>query len=297
MSTAITRATTRGAPLAADDISAISLLYPATGLNGGFLASTGIIGGQVTLPGANGSATGVSLASVVALSPTTGVAVSGMTFPDGTYEIVGVPPGQYYVYAHPLPPAATGEASPANIVPPVDPANDNFAANTQFVTQFFPGTQDWTQATPINVAAGGVRSQYQFRGGGERGASGLCDADLWLSERRGDPVAAAGDRDPRRAGVLRERRDGQQPDGHGSGTECERDRQRGRDRSGKPEVLPTGVPRDGVGYERGFRQYASGAGGNLERRSLRAAGGVHGSGEPGSHDNVGDSRRRWMRCK
>ncbi len=157
MSTAITRATTRGAPLAADDVSAISLLYPAKGLNGGFLASTGIIGGQVTVGG-----TGVSLASVVALSPTTGVAVSGMTFPDGTYEIVGLPPGQYYVYVHPLPPAATGEGSPANIVPPVDPANDSFAANTQFVTQFFPGTQDWTQATAISVAAGAFVTNINF---------------------------------------------------------------------------------------------------------------------------------------
>jgi hypothetical protein len=162
MSTAITRATTRGAALAADDISAISLLYPARGLNGGFQASTGIIAGQVTLNGAGGSVTGVNLASVVALSPTTGVAVSGMTFPDGTYEIVGLPPGQYYVYVHPLPPAATGEASPANLVPPADPANDTFAANTKFVTQFFPGTQDWTQATAIVVKAGAFIPNINF---------------------------------------------------------------------------------------------------------------------------------------
>jgi len=161
MSTAITRATTRGAPLAADDISAISLLYTARGLHGGFIASTGIIGGRVTVGGTSGG-TGVSLASVVALSPTTGVAVSGMTFPDGTYELVGIPPGQYYLYVHPLPPAATGEGSPANIVAPVDPANDNFAANTQFVTQFFPGTQDWTQATAINVAAGAFVTNINF---------------------------------------------------------------------------------------------------------------------------------------
>jgi len=157
MSTAITRATTRGAPLAADDISAISLLYTARGLHGGFIASTGMIGGRVTVGG-----TGVSLASVVALSPTTGAAVSGMTFPDGTYELVGIPPGQYYLYVHPLPPAATGEGSPANIVPPVDPANDNFAANTQFATQFFPGTQDWTQATAINVTAGAFVTDVNF---------------------------------------------------------------------------------------------------------------------------------------
>ena len=157
MSTAITRATTRGAPLAADDVSAISLLYPASGLNRGFLASTGIIAGQVKV-----GASGVSLASVVALSPTTGVAVSGMTFPDGTYEIVGIPPGQYYVYVQPLPPAATGEGSPANIVPPTDPANDSFAANTHFVSQFFPGTQDWTQATAIGVTAGAFVPNINF---------------------------------------------------------------------------------------------------------------------------------------
>ncbi|MDP9112118.1 MAG: matrixin family metalloprotease [Acidobacteriota bacterium] len=162
MSTAITRATTRGAPLAADDISAMSLLYPANGLNGGFQASTGSISGQVTLSRPGGSTIGVSLASVVALSPSTGVAISGMTFPDGTYEIVGVPPGQYNVYVHPLPPAAAGETSQANIVPPVDPANDNFAANTQFLAQFFPGTQDWTQATSLKVTAGALIPNVNF---------------------------------------------------------------------------------------------------------------------------------------
>jgi len=42
MSTAITRATTRGLPLAADDVSGISLLYPA----GGYASSTGGITGR-----------------------------------------------------------------------------------------------------------------------------------------------------------------------------------------------------------------------------------------------------------
>lgn len=154
MSTAITRATTRGAPLAADDVSGISLLYPA----GGYAASTGSITGQVV-----GAATGagINLASVVALS-TSGVAVSGMTRPDGTYEIDGIPPGQYYIYAHPLPPPQTGEGTPANIVPPADPQKDNFAANTGFVTQFFPGTQDWTQAVPAGVTAGNVVKNVNF---------------------------------------------------------------------------------------------------------------------------------------
>jgi len=154
MSTAITRATTRGAPLAADDVSGISLLYPA----GGYAASTGSITGQVF--GASSGA-GINLASVVALS-TSGVAVSGMTRPDGTYEIDGIPPGQYYIYAHPLPPAQTGEGTPANIVPPADPQKDSFAANTGFVTQFFPGTQDWTQAAPAVVGAGSVVKNVNF---------------------------------------------------------------------------------------------------------------------------------------
>ncbi len=160
MSTAITRATTRGNPLAADDVTAISLLYPASGLMGGYAASTGSITGQVAL-GSGATAKGVNLASVVALSAT-GVAISGMSTPDGTYRIDGVPPGQYYVYAHPLPPAATGEGTAANILSPVDAANDNFAANTQFVTQFFPGTQDWTQATVIGVAAGKTVPNINF---------------------------------------------------------------------------------------------------------------------------------------
>jgi hypothetical protein len=154
MSTAITRATTRGRPLAADDVSGISLLYPA----GGYAGATGSITGQVF---AAGSGVGINMASVVALS-TSGVAVSGMTRPDGTYQIDGIPPGQYYIYAHPLPPPQTGEGTPANIVPPADPQKDNFVANTGFVTQFFPGTQDWTQAVPAGVTAGGVVKNIDF---------------------------------------------------------------------------------------------------------------------------------------
>ncbi len=154
MSTAITRATMRGAPLAADDISGISLLYPI----GGYAASTGSISGQVY---GVVSGTGINLASVVALS-TSGVAVSGMTRPDGTYEIDGIPPGQYYLYVHPLPPPQAGEGTPANIVPPADPQKDSFAANTGFVTQFFPGTQDWTQAVPAGVVAGTVVKNVNF---------------------------------------------------------------------------------------------------------------------------------------
>jgi len=152
MSTGITRATMKGTPLAPDDIAGISGLYPVAG----YPASTGSIAGTVTLAGGP-----INMASVVALS-TNGTAISGMTNPDGGYRIDGIPPGQYYVYVHPLPPAQLGEAAPANIVAPTDPANDSFPAYTLFDTQFFPGTKDWTQAAQISVAAGQLAGQVNF---------------------------------------------------------------------------------------------------------------------------------------
>ena len=152
MSTAITRASSKGAPLAADDIAGISLLYPAPG----YLASTASITGQVTRSGA-----GVNLASVVALS-TKGAAISGMTNPDGAYRIDGIPPGKYYVYAHPLPPAQLGEGKAGNIIAPLDPLNDDFSANIGFGTQFYPGTKDWTQAAILTVAAGKSVDKVNF---------------------------------------------------------------------------------------------------------------------------------------
>ena len=189
MSTAITRATTRGVPLATDDVSGISLLYPA----GGYAASTGSITGQVI---AAASGAGINLASVVALS-TSGVAVSGMTRPDGTYEIDGIPPGQYYIYVHPLPPPQTGEATPANIVTPADPQKDSFAANTSFVTQFFPGTQDWTQAAPVTAwRPAKRREECQLRSDGERRTRGLRHGNLRLSAGRGNSLAAVCPEDP-----------------------------------------------------------------------------------------------------
>ncbi|HVO98499.1 MAG TPA: matrixin family metalloprotease [Bryobacteraceae bacterium] len=145
MSTYITRSTTKAMPLAADDIAGVSLLYPAPG----YLATTGSISGQVTAGG-----NGVNLASVVAISPTTGVAISALTNPDGTYTINAIPQGNYLLYVHPLPPAAPGESGPDAIVLPMDAGQRPFAANTGFVTQFFPGTRDWTQAVSIGVSAG-----------------------------------------------------------------------------------------------------------------------------------------------
>jgi Matrixin/IPT/TIG domain len=155
MATAETRATTTAAPLSADDIAGLALLYPAPG----FQSSTGSIAGTVRL---NGS--GVNLASVVALS-TGGVAVSSLTNPDGTYRIDGLAPGQYYVYVQPLPPSEgsdVGSSTPDDIILPRDTQNSPFPADTGFGTQFYPGTQDWTQAAVIPANAGAVTAGVDF---------------------------------------------------------------------------------------------------------------------------------------
>lgn len=165
MSTATTRGTTKASPLAADDVVGISLLYPAKG----FPANSGSITGTISMAGAGVNASsGVNLASVVALS-TSGVAISSLTNPDGTYRIDGIQPGQYYVYAHPLPPAQSGEAWPDNIQPPQDLSGNLHQATTGFATQFFGGTRDWTQASQVNVTAGnssdGINFAVQRRSG------------------------------------------------------------------------------------------------------------------------------------
>jgi len=144
MSTEVTRSTSKAKPLAADDIAGISLLYPANG----YFGRTGSISGRVVMAGA-----GVGLASVVAIS-VDGTVVSNLTRPDGSYRIDGLPPGSYYVYAHPLPPALQGELSPANIVAPLDPAGQPFPFPSSFETVFYPGVKDWQLAAQLPVAAG-----------------------------------------------------------------------------------------------------------------------------------------------
>ncbi len=136
MSQATTRATTLSHPIDADDIAGLSVLYP----NAAF-AKLGSITGRITT-GANGA----HLTSVVAIRAG-GSAVSGMTNQDGTYRIDGIPPGQYFVYAHPLPPDA-------DIRGPYNAAGGTVAASGATNALFFPGTTDLTQATPISVQAG-----------------------------------------------------------------------------------------------------------------------------------------------
>jgi len=145
MSTAVTRATSRARPLDADDIAAISMLYP----QGAFPAAFGTITGTVTSGGQ-----GVHLASVVALLPN-GSAVSSLTNPDGTYEIDGVPPGSYWMYVHPLPPSA-------NIWYPRDSSGDPLPPSPPFVTTFYPGTRNPAEFTSVSVSAGATVSGINF---------------------------------------------------------------------------------------------------------------------------------------
>ncbi len=151
MSTQTTRGVSKSKPLTADDIAGISVLYPTKT----FLQTTGSISGTVRLNG-----NGVNLASVVAITPN-GPAVSTLTNPDGTYRIDAIPPGQYFVYAHPLPPAAFGQNGPDDIVTQdIIGAGQRFPVGASFTTSFYPGTQQPQQA--LNVQAANVISNVNF---------------------------------------------------------------------------------------------------------------------------------------
>jgi hypothetical protein len=152
MATQVTRATTKSRPLAADDVAGISALYPAQA----FAERTGSISGRVAADGA-----GVHLASVVAVAPN-GTAVSTLADPDGHYRLVGLTPGQYYLYVHPMPPAAQQGLGPADVVLPVDPEGQPFEAGPVFETVFYPGTKDIQAAAVLGVQAGVTLEGYDF---------------------------------------------------------------------------------------------------------------------------------------
>lgn len=140
MSQATTRSTTLSHPIDNDDIAGISVLYPTPAFQ-----QFGSITGKITAGGQ-----GVHLASVVAIRVGSG-AVSGVTNPDGTFRIDGIPPGPYFLYVHTMPPDA-------NIYGPWN-ADGGIAAPTGPVNSlFYPGTMSLAQASPISVQAGLVTS-------------------------------------------------------------------------------------------------------------------------------------------
>ena len=151
MSQDVIRNTTRARPLDDDDIAAISVLYGKAN----WAANFGSISGRVTLNGQ-----GVNLASVVAISPN-GPAVSALTNPDGSYQINGLPPNNYLLYVHPLPPDAV-PADGSGLRLPVDANGQPIQASSPFGTVFYPGTIDPQQATSIPLMGGTVVTGENF---------------------------------------------------------------------------------------------------------------------------------------
>ena len=132
MATEITRATTKIRPIFPDDVVGLSLLYPTRSFREGL----GSVSGRVTA----GRDEGMGLASVVAVSPG-GAVIGTLTHPDGTYRIEGLLPGQYFLYAHPLPPTLQGEVTPGNVILPVDGAGRVMPGGQQFDTVFYPASR------------------------------------------------------------------------------------------------------------------------------------------------------------
>ena len=155
MSQDVIRNTSRARPLDADDIAGFLELYGVTGTTP-WTANYGSISGNVSF------STGgpVTLASVVAI-PATGPAVSALTNPDGSYTINGLPPNNYLLYVHPLPPDAI-VAGGTGLLLPSDPSGAPFSANQNFRTVFYPNTLDWTQATQFTVSIGTNLSGQNF---------------------------------------------------------------------------------------------------------------------------------------
>jgi uncharacterized protein (TIGR03437 family) len=117
--------------LSPDDLAFASDAYPSAAAG-----QLGKISGSVT------SAAGLVFgALVVAVNPTTGTTIAGITATDGTYTIRGVPAGNYEVYAQP----ANGPVQLANLsgLPGITNANNTFR------TTFAGGNQ-----SPSTIAVG-----------------------------------------------------------------------------------------------------------------------------------------------
>jgi hypothetical protein len=152
MSQDVLRNTSRARPFDFDDVAAINTLYGANGWQNNF----GSISGTVRF----NNGTGVSLASVVAVSPT-GAAVSSLTNPDGTYRIDGLPAGNFLLYVHPLPPDAI-PADGTGLRLPQDQNGNVFQPSGVFGTVFYPNTTDPRLATTFTVTRGSVATGQNF---------------------------------------------------------------------------------------------------------------------------------------
>ena len=154
MSTDVTRATTRALPLAADDVAALSVAYPTAS----FLRVFGGIEGRVV----STAGRPIHLASVVAIGAGGSIVVSSLTDPDGRYQIQGLLPGPYWVYAHPLPPATQTGLGPANVVLPTTDSGETVVSGGPFKTVFYGGSNRLADSPPVWVAAGAPTEDVDF---------------------------------------------------------------------------------------------------------------------------------------
>ena len=154
MSTDLTRSTTRSLPLAPDDVAGLSSAYPADGFRERFGSISGRVSADRGIP--------VHLASVVALSRG-GLAVSGLTAPDGTYQIEGLLPGSYLLYTHPLPPATQQGLGPANILLPTSSDGRPILPSSPFRTIFHGGDSGPESSLAIEVRPGETTMGIDFR--------------------------------------------------------------------------------------------------------------------------------------
>ncbi len=149
-----TRSTTRARPLELDDVAGLSALYPTDE----FRALTGAIEGTVRFD----DGTPVALASVAALDRG-GQIITALTDPEGRYRIEGLVPGEYTLYAQPLPPATSAGLGPGNIRRPVDANGQEIAASGSFRTEFLGDTDRIETARFLTVGAGAATNGADFR--------------------------------------------------------------------------------------------------------------------------------------
>jgi len=129
--------------LQTDDRIGCSVLYPTPE----FSRSTGEIAGRVLLDGA-----GVYGAHVVALDEAGRAVTSALSGKDGSYQISGLSPASYRLYAEPLD-EPVGED---NIIKPRLPSGrpDPVPFNTRFATAFLGKETDNPTGEPVSVVAG-----------------------------------------------------------------------------------------------------------------------------------------------
>ena len=130
-------------PLSWDDITGANVSYPMVGLD----EITGTITGKVTRSG-----NPVFGAFVIAVDDQGVLEANGITFPDGTYTMNFVAPGDYTLYVEPL----DGPTLPGNVTGGV------FGSGLDFVTDFLPMFFNESQTPSVNVGPGATTSGIDF---------------------------------------------------------------------------------------------------------------------------------------